>query len=152
MTGRELSAGWRRSYLPIIAQSAVGSTDITNQAVSITDPGRIKHLNLLFIASGLASGATLVITIEGRIKDQEEYTEVLTFTITEANDDDSHLLEIYEAALYDAIRFSVNKTGNSCLTVLDLSERVGYMPMQPVSASAAASSSPDEPLFPQLPT
>lgn len=152
ITGRELSTGWRQSYAPIIEQSAVSGTDITNQAVSIDDPGRMKHLALLFLACGLASGATLAITVQARIKDTEEYVTVLEYTINEENDGQSHLLEVYEVGIYDAIRFSVNKTGNSALQVLDLSYRVGHMPMKAPNAFAAASSSPGEPLFDQLPT
>jgi hypothetical protein len=148
---RVQSIGWEIPCARIISEYAVGSTDITNQAISLTSPGWRKHLRLLFLTSGLASGATLAVTIEAQLVTDGDWIEVQAFTINEAAVRD-YLAEVYQVEIYKAMRFSVNKTGNSCLNVVDLSHIVGFQPVKEPDAAVAASSSPDEPLFAQLPT
>lgn len=149
---RTLSVGWDRAFTALQTQYAVGSTDITDAAIDLLAPGRLKHLQLLLLTSGLASGATLVLTIQGTLQDEETgtWTTIKTFTIDEDNDG-VNIVEIFECGIYKALRYSVNKTGNSCLNVIDISHRIGEGPFIDTEYSAA-STTPSGALFTQLNT
>ncbi len=136
---RTNSIGWNRRIRSLKFDTATASTDTNNTELHVSG---MEHL-ILGIQVSCAEDATAVITIQGRLRGT--WTTIKTISLDE-DSDAFGVYEIFEVGVYSGLRFSVNKTGNSVLNIIELSELTGNEPFTETDKTFS-SSSPDEPLF-----